>query len=67
MIRLTRRNGDTIVVNLATMAYIEPTPDTLITLTTGERVHVKESIDEVVARVAEYQQRIAAYAFEKVA
>jgi flagellar protein FlbD len=59
MIRLTRRNNDMIVINLPTIAYVEATPDTLITLTTGERIHVRESLDAVVAGAIAYQRRVA--------
>jgi flagellar protein FlbD len=59
MIRLTRRNSEPIVVNLMTIAYVEATPDTLVTLTTGERLHVKETVEEVVARSLAYQQKVA--------
>ena len=58
MIRLTRRNHDSIVINLTTIAYVEATPDTLVTLTNGERIHVRESVDDVVARAAAYQERV---------
>jgi flagellar protein FlbD len=60
MIRLTRRNSEHIVVNLSTIAYVEATPDTLVTLTTGERLHVRESVQEVVDRAVAYQQRLIA-------
>jgi flagellar protein FlbD len=58
MIRLTRRNQDSIVINLTTIAYVEATPDTLVTLTNGERIHVRESVDDVVARAVAYQERV---------
>lgn len=58
MIRLTRRNKDSIVINLTTIAYVEATPDTLVTLTNGERIHVRESVDDIVARAVEYQERV---------
>ena len=58
MIRLTRRNNDSVVINLPTIAYVEATPDTLVTLTTGERIHVKESVDDIVAGAIAYQQKI---------
>jgi flagellar protein FlbD len=59
MIRLTRRNNDSIVINLPTIAYVEATPDTLITLTTGERIHVRESLDDVVSGAIAYQRKVA--------
>ncbi len=49
MIRLTRFKGALVILNLATIAYIEETPDTFVTLVSGERVHVRERPDEIVA------------------
>ncbi len=46
------------VVNADLIVSIELTPDTLITLTTGEKLHVLESLDEVVELAVNYQQRI---------
>ena len=37
MIRVTRINGEQLVVNAEFIEFIEPTPDTLISLTTGRR------------------------------
>jgi flagellar protein FlbD len=58
MIRLTRFNQQTLVINADVIAYVEPTPDTLVTLTNGERIHVRESVEQVVERVVAYHQRI---------
>ena len=60
MIRLTRLNHDLVVVNAHVIAFVESTPDTLITLTSGDRVHVRESLDEVVDLVVKYHRRIQA-------
>lgn len=62
MIRLTRINETTFYVNGELIAYIDVTPDTVLTLTTGEKVRVRESAEEVVERVVEYRRRIAAAA-----
>jgi len=37
---------------------IETTPETLITLTTGKKVIVKESVDEVVEKVKKYKKEL---------
>jgi flagellar protein FlbD len=58
MIRLSRRNHDLVVVNLSTIAYVEANPDTLITLVTGERLHVRESVDEVVQAARAWQRDV---------
>jgi flagellar protein FlbD len=56
MIKLTRLNGEPFVLNADLIRYIESRPDTFITLTTGERVVVGETMDEVVLRALTYQQ-----------
>lgn len=54
MIPLTRLNQQAFVVNADLIKFIESTPDTLITLTTGERILVKESSEEVIRRAVQY-------------
>lgn len=54
MIRLTRRNGNSFILNAELIKFVEEVPDTIITLRDGERVLVKESADEVVGRSLEY-------------
>lgn len=56
MIKLTRLNGEVFVLNAELIRYVESRPDTYITLTGDDRVIVKESMDEVVRRVIEYQR-----------
>lgn len=56
MIKLTRLGGETFVLNADLIRYVEERPDTFITLTTGERVVVLESMDEVIRRAVTYQQ-----------
>ena len=54
MIALTRLNSQPFVVNAELIKFVEATPDTMITLTTGERFIVKESTQDVVRRVIDY-------------
>jgi flagellar protein FlbD len=56
MIRLTRLDGEGFVLNAELIRYIESRPDTFVTLTSGERLVVRESLDEVMHRAVEYQQ-----------
>ncbi len=58
MIRLTRLNGKEFVVNAELIKFVEETPDTLVTLTTGEKFMVREKFDEVIARTEEYRIHI---------
>jgi flagellar protein FlbD len=57
MIKLTRIDGEPFVLNAEMIRYVEKRPDTFITLTTGERMIVGESMDEVVDRAIRYQQQ----------
>jgi flagellar protein FlbD len=56
MIKLTRLGGEVFVLNAELIQYVEARPDTFITLTTGERLVVQESMDEVLRRAVLYQQ-----------
>ena len=58
MIRLTRISQSPIVLNADLIQSIESTPDTVITLTSGQKVMVLESAGEVVDRVVAYRRRI---------
>jgi uncharacterized protein YlzI (FlbEa/FlbD family) len=46
------------VLNAEKIRYIEATPDTLVCTDHGERLIVKESLDEVMAAAIEYSRKI---------
>lgn len=54
MIRVTRMNGKSFIVNADLIEIIDETPDTVITLTTRNRIMVKESADDVVERALHF-------------
>lgn len=56
MIKLTHLDGEPFLLNAELIGYVEARPDTFITLTTGERIVVKESMEEVLRRAVAYQQ-----------
>ena len=56
MIRVTRINEAELVINADLIEFVEAIPDTMITLTTGKKIMVQESIDYVIARVAEFKR-----------
>ena len=57
MIKLTRLDGESFVLNADLIRYVEQRPDTFITLTSGDRIVVAESMDDVIDRAVQYQQR----------
>lgn len=60
MIYVTRLNHKPLVLNSDLIEQIEMTPDTVISLTTGEKIMVLESSDELVERVVNFRRSISA-------
>ena len=56
MIAVRKLNGQEMVVNVDLIETIESTPDTIITLTTGKKFMVKNSIEDIVGRAVKYKQ-----------
>jgi flagellar protein FlbD len=59
MIRLTRINRVPLVLNSDLIEHVDVTPDTVITTTTGQKLVVLESADEVIQKVIEFRRSIA--------
>lgn len=59
MIKLTLYNDADIVVNADIIESVERTPDTLISLATGKKVMVKESVEDVIGKVIAYRRVIS--------
>jgi len=60
MIRLTRINHIPLVINSDLIEHVEVTPDTVVSLTTGQKFMVRESADEVIERVIDFRRRVHA-------
>jgi flagellar protein FlbD len=58
MIHVTRINHLPLVLNSDLIEHLESTPDTVITLTNGQKLVVRESVDEVVKKVIEFRRSI---------
>jgi len=58
MIWLTRLNRMPLVLNCDLIEHIEITPDTVITLTNGQIVRVRETAEEVINRIVDFRRRI---------
>ncbi|MGE5559976.1 MAG: flagellar FlbD family protein [Chloroflexota bacterium] len=58
MIQVQRINGTAFVINADLIETVEATPDTVITLTTGKKVLVADSPDEVVRKVIAFRREI---------
>ena len=58
MIRLTRLNHAPMILNADLIEHIDMTPDTIVSLTSGQKYTVLESADEVVDRVILYRKKL---------
>ena len=58
MIRLTRLNRAPLVLNSDLIEHIDVTPDTVITLTTGQILRVRETAEEVIRRIVRFRRLI---------
>jgi flagellar protein FlbD len=58
MIYVTRLNHSSVVLNSDLIEHIEATPDTVITLTSGQRITVRETAAELVDSVRAWRHSI---------
>jgi flagellar protein FlbD len=58
MVKVTRLNGDEVVVNAELIESVEATPDTVLTLTTGKKLMVREPLRAVVEQVLAYRRAL---------
>lgn len=58
MIQVTRLNGKQFILNTELIESMEATPDTVITLTGGNKYVVSETTEELIRRVIDYHRRI---------
>lgn len=58
MIEVTKLNDEKFVLNAELIKTVEETPDTVITITTGNKYIVKESVNEVIQKVVTYKKQI---------
>lgn len=64
MIEVTRLTGTKILINADLIEIVEETPDTVITFTTGRKLIVKESRQQIKSLVKSYKREIMTTGFE---
>ncbi|MCL2398211.1 MAG: flagellar FlbD family protein [Defluviitaleaceae bacterium] len=57
MIAITKLNDQEMIINCDLIELIESTPDTTITMNTGRKIIVKESVDYVMEQIMAYKKR----------
>ncbi len=60
MITLHRLDGKMVVVNSDLIEFVEPIPDTMITLTSGNKFIVRESVADVQQAVVDFRRSLFA-------
>jgi flagellar protein FlbD len=58
MIQLTRLNGQPIMVNSDLIESVETTPDTVITLVSGNKLIVRDSMETIQNLIIEFKRKI---------
>ncbi len=58
MIKLTKLNKATFILNCELIETVESTPDTIITTVNGKKFVVVESVDEVIDKVLQYKGNV---------
>ena len=58
MIQLTRLNNKPLTVNSDLIKFVEQSPDTLVTLITGEKIVVLEKVSEVLSRIIDFRRSV---------
>jgi flagellar protein FlbD len=58
VIELTRLNNKLLFVNADLIKFVEASPDTLVTLISGEKLVVRETMEEIRARFVAFRRSI---------
>ncbi len=60
MIKLTRLNNHVVAINPDHIGWADTTPDTTLFLIGGEKIIVRETLDELIASIIEFRRAIRA-------
>ena len=58
MIALRRLNNQPIMVNAELIEQLETTPDTVVTLTSGDKLIVRDTMEEIQAKIIDYKRKV---------
>ena len=60
MIKVTRLNDSTLMVNVDMIQSLQAIPETVITFTNNDKIMVKEPLEELSQKIVDYQRTIYA-------
>lgn len=58
MLKLTRLNNNTVAINPDHIGWVEANPDTTLSLLNGEKILVKETLDELIEAVIQFRRLV---------
>jgi flagellar protein FlbD len=58
MIKLTRLNGHPLMLNCDLIESLEETPDTVLTLVSGNKIIVRDKMHDVQDKIIEFKRKI---------
>ena len=58
MIKVTRLNDSTLMINVDMIQSLQAIPETVITFTNNNKIMVKEPLEEVSRKIVDYQRTI---------
>jgi flagellar protein FlbD len=58
VIKLTRLNNNVVAINPDHIGWVDTNPDTTLFLIGGEKIIVRESLEELITLVVEYRRRV---------
>lgn len=58
MLKLTRLNHTTVAINPDRISWVEASPDTTLCLVGGEKLIVREALEELIDQFVDFQRRV---------
>ena len=58
MITLSRLNGSVVAINPDLITWIEVTPDTTVSMLGGDKINVREPLEEVIEKVIAFRRAV---------
>lgn len=58
MITVNRQDGSTLVINADLVEFVEAIPETIVSLTTGRKIMVRQTTDDIIDRVTQFKRLV---------
>ena len=58
MITVNRQDGSTLVINADLIEFVEAIPETIVSLTTGRKIMVRQTADDIINQVTMFKRQV---------